>query len=80
MFVALFLQRQCLIEDEAEYVAPLLAGWHEFVFVGLEALHARSIVWSMSDDNDIRRGRYCVFLMHVHLVFVTKYRRNEDDC
>jgi len=29
----------------------------------------------MSDDNDIRRGRHCVFMMHVHLVFVTKYRR-----
>ena len=29
----------------------------------------------MSDDNDIRHGRHCVFKMHVHLVFVTKYRR-----
>lgn len=29
----------------------------------------------MSNENDIRRGRHCVFLMHVHLVFVTKYRR-----
>jgi putative transposase len=29
----------------------------------------------MSGNNDIRRGRHCVFLMHVHLVFVTKYRR-----
>ncbi len=29
----------------------------------------------MSNDNDIRHGRHCVFLMHVHLVFVTKYRR-----
>ena len=29
----------------------------------------------MSSDNDIRHGRHCVFLMHVHLVFVTKYRR-----
>jgi putative transposase len=29
----------------------------------------------MNDDNDIRRGRHCVFMMHVHLVFVTKYRR-----
>ena len=24
---------------------------------------------------DLRRGRTCVFLMHVHLVFVAKYRR-----
>lgn len=29
----------------------------------------------MSDENDFRRGRHCVFAMHVHLVFVTKYRR-----
>jgi hypothetical protein len=29
----------------------------------------------MTNDNDIRHGRHCVFLMHVHLVFVTKYRR-----
>jgi putative transposase len=29
----------------------------------------------MSNDNDIRHGRHCIFKMHVHLVFVTKYRR-----
>jgi putative transposase len=30
----------------------------------------------MSDDHDeIRSGRHCVSMMHVHLVFVTKYRR-----
>jgi putative transposase len=27
------------------------------------------------NDNDIRTGRHCVFNLHVHLVFVTKYRR-----
>lgn len=26
-------------------------------------------------NTDIRHGRHCVFLLHVHLVFVTKYRR-----
>ena len=30
----------------------------------------------MITNNDIRHGRHCTFLMHVHLVFVTKYRRN----
>ena len=30
----------------------------------------------MADSNDYRRGRHCVFVMHIHLVFVTKYRRN----
>ncbi|EFW7264833.1 IS200/IS605 family transposase, partial [Shigella flexneri] len=29
------------------------------------------ILWSVKN----RRGRHCVFLMHVHLVFVTRYRR-----
>jgi len=26
-------------------------------------------------SSDLRTGRHCVFLMHVHLVFVAKYRR-----
>ena len=30
----------------------------------------------MNLSTDLRKGRNCVFLMHVHLVFVTKYRRN----
>lgn len=29
----------------------------------------------MKENNDIRHGRNCVFKIHVHLVFVTKYRR-----
>jgi putative transposase len=29
----------------------------------------------MSNDKDIRHGRHCVFMMHVHLVFMAKYRR-----
>jgi len=29
----------------------------------------------MADDTDYRRGRHCVSDLHVHLVFVTKYRR-----
>lgn len=28
----------------------------------------------MDDFNSVRKGRHCVFDMHVHLVFVTKYR------
>lgn len=30
----------------------------------------------MNMSTDLRKGRNCVFLMHVHLVFVTKYRRD----
>lgn len=33
----------------------------------------------MKNETNIRRGRHCVFLMHVHLVFVTKYRRKIFD-
>ena len=29
----------------------------------------------MTKTSDIRTGRQCVFNLHVHLVFVTKYRR-----
>lgn len=29
----------------------------------------------MSQTEDYRRGRHCVSALHVHLVFVTKYRR-----
>jgi putative transposase len=29
----------------------------------------------MANTSDFRTGRHCVFALHVHLVFVTKYRR-----
>lgn len=29
----------------------------------------------MENLKDIRTGRHCVFLMYIHLVFITKYRR-----
>ena len=37
------------------------------------------ILWPMKKETDIRHGRHCVFLKHVHLVFVTKYRRQIFD-
>ncbi len=33
----------------------------------------------MKNKTNICRDRHCVFLMHVHLVFVTKYRRKIFD-
>ena len=33
----------------------------------------------MTKETDIRRGKHCIFLMHVHLVFVAKYRRKIFD-
>ena len=31
--------------------------------------------WPMTISDDLRHGRHCIFMLHVHLVFVTKYRR-----
>lgn len=28
----------------------------------------------MAEDSDIRTGRHCIFVLHAHLVFVTKFR------
>ena len=30
----------------------------------------------MNKSNDIRHGRHCVFNLHIHLVYLTKYRRS----
>jgi len=33
----------------------------------------------MSNESDIRHGRHCVFKLHVHWVFIAKYRRRVFD-
>ena len=33
----------------------------------------------MTQIQELRPGRHCVFAMHVHLIFVTKYRRKVFD-
>jgi len=33
----------------------------------------------MDNNQDIRTGRHCVFAIHAHLIFVTKYRRKVFD-
>ena len=33
-----------------------------------------------NSDGDLGHGRHCVFALHVHLVLITKYRRNQDAC
>ena len=33
----------------------------------------------MDKKQDLRTGRHCVFAMHVHLIFVTKYRKKVFD-
>ena len=42
-------------------------------------MHDFDYTRSMAENNDIRHGRHCVFKMHVHLVFVAKYRRRVFD-
>jgi putative transposase len=52
----------------------LLAIGSDLKFEGFELFYPCIILWPMEQNNDIRHGRHCLFLMHVHLVFVTKYR------
>ena len=37
-------------------------------------MQAFTIIWSMRLSSEIRHGRHCVSQLHVHLVFITKYR------
>ena len=43
---------------------------------------SRSMSKTKIKNNEIRHGRHCVFNLHVHLVFVTKYRKKifNKDC
>lgn len=54
-----------------------------YFFIGLKfknksltELHTDIIIWSMKKSRKVRTGRHCVFLLDVHLVFMTKYRKN----
>ena len=65
----------------------LFSRWMQSVPAGHAHHHTYwSQGWSrlgdMFDDDDYRRGRTTVTALHVHLVFVTKYRRNvfEAEC
>ena len=33
-----------------------------------------ALIWVMAEMQKVRTGRHCAFVMHVHLVFVTKFR------
>ena len=75
------MQRQRFVVNEAHtasvatHLTTLLAALPQFEPEGLTPFHSPSTLWSMADVKDIRRGRHCVFALHVHLVFLTKYRR-----
>ena len=47
-----------------------------FVFMRNLSVFMIKIYLVMSNSQEIRTGRHCVFNMHVHLVFVAKYRRD----
>jgi putative transposase len=53
----------------------LLAIGSDLKFEGFALFHPCMILWPMEQNNDMRHSRHCLFLMCVHLVFVTKYRR-----
>lgn len=83
--VAGLLQSRGLVEDEPTGTSKTTHGrrlrsvGHRFERVGLEPPHG-SMTFGLMDndndnDNDIRKGRHCAFLMHAHLVFVTRCRR-----
>ena len=84
-FLSFVLQGEGFIEDEsfgaseAFHAAGLLAVGPCPIFEGLELFHGAIILWSMETNKEIRHGRHCVFKLHVHLVFVTKYRRGALD-
>ncbi|WP_241777165.1 transposase [Moraxella catarrhalis] len=43
--------------------------------MGLSIIEFFNFTIGLIISNDLRRGRYVVYNLHVHLVFVTKYRR-----
>ncbi len=52
----------------------VLAVGPKFERAGLRAFHTPIIVWLMEDRRGLRTGRHVVFGLHVHLVFLTRYR------
>lgn len=73
------LPRQSLV---MHYNSLRIDAWRGIVHrsASVQTCRPASVSWfyytrSMKQNNEIRHGRHCVFLMHVHLVFVTKYRR-----
>jgi len=49
--------------------------WYLYIYMkGLYEKNSKKAVLSRNDPQ-YRHGRHCVFLLHTHLVFVTKYRR-----
>ena len=77
--VAPLFQRQIVDEtasaSELRHLLRLVWRRVEAVGIGFTFDHVTYIRWPMADDNTYRTGRHCIFALHVHLVFVAKYRR-----
>ncbi|MBP8839771.1 MAG: hypothetical protein KBG58_03835, partial [Giesbergeria sp.] len=37
---------------------------------GFGAIHSSNYNWPMTKEQAIRTGRHCVFMMHIHLVYI----------
>src|SRR5262249_17089469 len=64
------------IVDRARHAAQVLGAGLVLDAVSESDNHARRNTWSDGAMQDLRTGRHVLFKMHVHLVFITKYRRN----
>ena len=79
--MVVFLSRKSSVEDVAAGASKsahsLMLGLigAKLKLEGLAPDHEESMLWPMPPVNELRQGRHCVFNLHVHLVFVTKYRR-----
>jgi hypothetical protein len=80
LLVLYFLESQRFVVDvasapgETTHLPLLFAVGPQREFERLPAFHGYIIFWSMKKYEDLRHGRHCVSAMHVHLVFVSKYR------
>ena len=54
---------------------PLRAAGARLEAVRLHTIHTPITCWRMPIARDFRTGRHVIYHLHVHLVFVTKYRR-----
>ena len=62
---------------DARHLRRLLGRRVEPVDIGAHLVQIRSIQLGMRVRKvDCRTGRNCVFALHVHLVFIAKYRRD----
>jgi putative transposase len=71
-----FVEHKTTGSREPTHITNLFAvRSKQFEWVALPSQPDARLIWSMANANDFQHGRHVVFAMHVHLVFVMKYRR-----